>query len=125
MGLSVIFWSKTLSKRAIKKKFTDGGWFCFCHQDDIDLAVAAAKRAFHRNSEWRLYDASKRREILTKFADLIARDASYLAELESYNNGMLLTLARSFLIRAVSSVRYLASLADKSHGDTIPIGNIF
>lgn len=84
--------------------------------------MAAAKRAFHRNSEWRLYDASKRREILTKFIDLIERDASYLAELESYNNGILLTLANFFLKLTVSSGRYLASLADKYHGDTIPLG---
>lgn len=98
---------------------------CFCHQPDVDLAVAAAKRAFHRNSEWRLYDASKRREILTKFADLIARDAAYLAELESYNNGMLLTFARNLIIRAANITRYIASLADKSHGDTNPLGNTF
>lgn len=87
--------------------------------------MAAAKRAFHRNSEWRLYDASKRREILTKFADLIVRDASYLAELESYNNGMLLTAAHICMVRSAASVRYIASLADKSHGDTIPLGKTF
>lgn len=97
----------------------------FCHQADINLAVAAAKRAFHRNSEWRLYDASKRREILNKFADLIVRDSSYLGELESYNNGMLLNLSKYVTAGTANAVRYLASLADKSHGDTIPLGKAF
>lgn len=89
---------------------------------DIDLAVAAAKRAFHRNSEWRLYDASKRREILSKFADLVLRDGTYLAELESYNNGVVLSYAKNFIPLAASGIRYIASLADKYHGDTIPLG---
>ncbi|CAH2071546.1 unnamed protein product, partial [Iphiclides podalirius] len=93
---------------------------------DINLAVQAAKRAFHRNSEWRLMDAAQRRTLLHKFGDLIERDLEYLAELESYNNGMVLNDARRFLNTAVESTRYLASLADKIQGDTIPLsGEVF
>ncbi|KAG6459613.1 retinal dehydrogenase 1 [Manduca sexta] len=95
-------------------------------KEDIDAAVSAAKRAFHRNSEWRLLDASKRGEILNKFADLVARDTDYLAELESYNNGIILQFAKSFLTKVPSTIRYVASLADKIQGDTIPAdGEIF
>ncbi|KAL0882264.1 hypothetical protein ABMA27_000795 [Loxostege sticticalis] len=87
---------------------------------DIDLAVAAAKRAFHRNSEWRLLDASQRGRLLNKFADLVERDFKYLAELESFNNGMVLKNATMIMSGAGNTIRYLASLADKIQGDTIP-----
>ncbi|KPJ18956.1 Retinal dehydrogenase 1 [Papilio machaon] len=94
---------------------------------DINLAVAAAKRAFHRNSEWRLMDASQRWAILDKFADLVQRDSQYLAELECCNNGMLLSSAiMSLKYGVVENIRYLASLADKIQGDTIPLnGEVF
>nr|XP_049694658.1 aldehyde dehydrogenase 1A1 [Helicoverpa armigera] len=93
---------------------------------DIDLAVAAAKRAFHRNSEWRQLDASQRGEIIRKFADLIERDAQYIAELESYNNGTVLNFASQFVSRFVKTARYLSSCADKLHGDTLAAdGEVF
>ncbi|XP_068631509.1 aldehyde dehydrogenase 1A1-like [Battus philenor] len=93
---------------------------------DINLAVAAAKRAFHRNSPWRLLDAAQRRTLLSKFADLVERDAGYLSELESYNNGMVLSNSRHLMGMAIETIRYLASLADKIQGDTVPIsGDLF
>ncbi|CAH2071509.1 unnamed protein product, partial [Iphiclides podalirius] len=93
---------------------------------DIDLAVRAARRAFHRNSEWRLFDAAQRRNLLNKFADLIERDTAYLAKLETYNNGMLLASSKYFIASCVDNVRYLASLADKVQGNTIPLsGEVF
>ncbi|KAJ8733361.1 hypothetical protein PYW08_001659 [Mythimna loreyi] len=91
---------------------------------DIDLAVAAAKRAFHRNSEWRQLDASQRGAILHKFSELVERDWNYLAELESYNNGMVISLAKA--LRLVNLIRYIASCADKIKGDTIAAdGEVF
>ncbi|XP_013200197.2 aldehyde dehydrogenase 1A1 [Amyelois transitella] len=88
---------------------------------DVNEAVKAARRAFHRNSEWRLMDASQRGRILNKFADLVERDAEYLGQLESYDNGMVLNLAQLVTGSAGKSIRYIASLADKIQGDTIPI----
>ncbi|XP_048007485.1 aldehyde dehydrogenase 1A1-like isoform X2 [Leguminivora glycinivorella] len=93
---------------------------------DIDLAVSAAKIAFHRNSEWRLLDASARGQILCRFADLVKRDLQYLADLESYNNGMLINFARWAIAGSEKSIRYIASLADKIQGDTLPAdGDVF
>ncbi|XP_063360289.1 aldehyde dehydrogenase 1A1-like [Cydia amplana] len=93
---------------------------------DINLAVSAAKAAFHRNSEWRLLDASARGQILCRFAALVERDALYLAALESYNNGMLITFAQWAIIRSGKFIRYIASLADKIQGATIPAdGDVF
>ncbi|KOB68511.1 Aldehyde dehydrogenase, partial [Operophtera brumata] len=88
--------------------------------------VEAAQRAFHRNSEWRLMDASQRGNILRKFADLLERDSEYLAQLESYNNGLLVSTAAQLGSRLGHTARYVASLADKIQGDTIPLdGEVF
>ncbi|XP_013200199.2 aldehyde dehydrogenase 1A1 isoform X2 [Amyelois transitella] len=93
---------------------------------DIDEAVKAARRAFHRNSEWRLMDASQRGRLLSKLADLIDRDFEYLSQLESYDNGMVMNFANMLVGGAGNFVRYIAGLADKVQGDTIPAdGDVF
>ncbi|GBP23977.1 Retinal dehydrogenase 1 [Eumeta japonica] len=87
---------------------------------DIEKAVAAARRAFHRKSEWRGLTASARGRLLHRFADLIERDAQYLATLESTNNGAVSTMTPILMSGAANYARYTAGLADKIHGDTIP-----
>ncbi|KOB69791.1 Aldehyde dehydrogenase, partial [Operophtera brumata] len=75
---------------------------------DIEAAVEAAQRAFHRNSEWRLMDASQRGNILRNFADLLERDSEYLIELESLNNGMVTSFAK-IKMQVRSTVLYIAN----------------
>ncbi|XP_059056628.1 aldehyde dehydrogenase 1A1-like [Achroia grisella] len=87
---------------------------------DIDEAVKAARRAFHRNSEWRQLDASQRGQILQNFATLVERDADYLNQLETHDNGMIKLMANMMSDFAVKSIRYIASLADKVQGYTVP-----
>ncbi|XP_050343908.1 aldehyde dehydrogenase, cytosolic 1-like isoform X2 [Nymphalis io] len=94
-------------------------------KEDIDAAVQAAKRAFHRKSVWRLTSPSRRAELLYKFAALVQRDLEYLAHLETYNNGMIIRNSRRFVKLAVDYIKYNASLADKVHGKTMPIGGLF
>ena len=48
-------------------------------QADVDLAVAAARKAFEIGSEWRNTDASARGALILKFAQLIRRDLDYLS----------------------------------------------
>lgn len=48
-------------------------------QADVDLAVAAARAAFQKDSPWRKIDASARGKLLYKLADLIEQNAVYLA----------------------------------------------
>ena len=48
-------------------------------QADVDKAVAAAKEAFKLGSPWRRMDASRRGELLHKFANLIEKNIPYLA----------------------------------------------
>jgi len=56
-------------------------------EKDVDKAVAAARAAFQKGSEWRSMPSSKRRDLILKLADLIERDHAYLAEIETLDNG--------------------------------------
>ncbi|MDK0628335.1 aldehyde dehydrogenase family protein [Clostridium perfringens] len=87
---------------------------------DIDLAVAAAKKAFHRYSEWRTMDASQRGRLLLKLADLVDRDAKYLGQLETLDNGKPVKQAETEALWSASILRYFAGKADKIFGQTIP-----
>ena len=84
--------------------------------------MKAAKRAFHRNSEWRLLDAQARGKLLYKFAELVQRDINYLIQLETYNNGMTYSNSKRFVESGVDYIKYNAGLADKIVGTTIPVG---
>ena len=48
-------------------------------QPDVDAAVAAARAAFAFTAPWRTMDASKRGELINKFADLLERDLEYIS----------------------------------------------
>ncbi|XP_075974915.1 aldehyde dehydrogenase X, mitochondrial-like [Anticarsia gemmatalis] len=87
---------------------------------DIDLAVAAAKKAFYRYSEWRKLDASQRGHLLYKLADLLDRDADYLGELETLDCGKPVKQAIAEVHWSANVVRYFAGKADKILGNTIP-----
>lgn len=87
------------------------------------MAVAAAKKAFHRYSEWRALDASQRGRLLLKLADLLERDVKYLSELETLDNGKPVKQAYGEIIWSAGILRYYAGKADKILGNTIPAGN--
>src|ERR1700678_2375387 len=55
-----------------------------CGRSEVGLAVASARQA---NSAWRRTAPALRAELLTKLADLIARDADELARLETEDSG--------------------------------------
>ncbi|KAL1494406.1 hypothetical protein ABEB36_010009 [Hypothenemus hampei] len=90
-------------------------------EEDVDLAVAAAKKAFARRSPWRQMDASERGKLITKFADLIERDAQYLSELETLNSGKPLEAVKAELKAYVNVLKYYAGYCDKIYGNTIPV----
>ncbi|XP_050347067.1 aldehyde dehydrogenase X, mitochondrial-like [Nymphalis io] len=87
---------------------------------DIDIAVAAAKKAFHRYSDWRTMDASRRGMLLLKLAELIESQARYLAELETLDCGKPVKIAEEEVYYSTSVIRYYAGKADKILGSTIP-----
>lgn len=93
---------------------------------DVDKAVAAAKKAFARDSPWRTLDASARGNLMNKFADLIERDSEYIANLEAVDNGKTFAAALFDIKISINTIRYYAGYADKIHGNTIPVdGNMF
>src|SRR5436853_4285286 len=74
---------------------------------DVDLAVAAAEKAF---ADWSPKPAAERSKILLRIADLIERDHEKLARAESIDTGKPLTLARTLDIpRAASNFRFFAT----------------
>jgi phenylacetaldehyde dehydrogenase len=87
---------------------------------DVNLAVAAARRAFD-DGTWRKVSPAARGKLLWKLADLIERDLEELAELESIDNGKPYAVARvADLPLAVDMFRYMAGWATKITGTTLP-----
>jgi aldehyde dehydrogenase (NAD+) len=93
---------------------------------DVDLAVAAARKAFE-DGPWPRISASERGRLLNRLADLIERDREELAALESLDNGKPYRDAiNADLPLTIKCYCYYAGWADKIHGKTIPIeGNYF
>jgi len=93
---------------------------------DVDLAVAAAQKAFD-SGPWHTMAAAERGRLLNKLADLIEQNADELAELEALDNGKPVAVAKAAdLHLTVACYRYYAGWADKVQGKTIPIaGNYF
>jgi aldehyde dehydrogenase (NAD+) len=90
---------------------------------DVDLAVKAARKAFHSKSAWRRMSASERGKLLNRLADLIEQNIDELATLESLDNGKPRHVARTAdLPLVIGCYRYYAGWADKIQGKTIPIG---
>ena len=74
---------------------------------DVDLAVAAAEKAF---ADWSKKPAAERSGILLRIADLIERDLEKFARAESIDTGKPLSLARGLDIpRAASNFRFFAT----------------
>jgi len=87
---------------------------------DVGRAVAAAKAAFY-DGEWRKLTASARGDLLRRLADLIAKEAERLAEIETTDNGKLIAEMRAQLKYIPQWFHYFGGLADKIEGRVIPI----
>ncbi|MEI9965917.1 MAG: aldehyde dehydrogenase [Caulobacteraceae bacterium] len=87
--------------------------------EDVDRAVKAAHAAF--KGPWRSMTASARGAVLRKFADLVAENADRLGELETRDNGKLITEMRGQLRYIPQWFNYFGGLADKIEGRVIPI----
>ncbi len=85
---------------------------------DVDLAVAAARRAL--TGPWGQLTGFGRARLLRRLAGLIARDADQLAGIETRDTGKLLREMRGQLASIPEWFYYFAGLADKLQGSTIP-----
>ena len=86
--------------------------------DDVDLAVRAARGAL--SGPWSQITGFGRAKLMRKVGDLIARDADYLAGLETRDTGKLAREMRDQLAVIPEWFYYYAGLADKLEGSTIP-----
>jgi 5-carboxymethyl-2-hydroxymuconic-semialdehyde dehydrogenase len=78
-------------------------------QEDIDLAVAAARRAFDEGP-WPRLQARARSRILNRIADIVESRDARLAELESFDSGLPITQALGQAQRAAENFRFFADL---------------
>ena len=86
---------------------------------DVDLAVAAAARAF---PAWKATAAAQRGRLLGKLADAIETHADELAELESRDTGHPIRDTKMLdAPRTAATFRYFAGMADKYQGSVVPV----
>ncbi len=88
---------------------------------DVDLAVAAARRAFE-DSDWSRLTASERGRLVWRIGDLILENVEELAQLESLDNGKPIVVARAADVPLAADLfHYMAGWATKIEGNTIAI----
>ncbi|VWB87715.1 betaine-aldehyde dehydrogenase [Burkholderia lata] len=86
---------------------------------DVDLAVAAARRAFE-SSGWRGMAPHARTAVLLRLADAIEQHADELAALETLDNGMPAWFSAAVVKMTVDTFRYYAGWPTKILGTTVP-----
>lgn len=86
---------------------------------DVDLAVAAARRAFE-SSGWRSMSPHARTAVLLRLADSIEQHADELAALETLDNGMPAWFSSAVVKMTVDTFRYYAGWPTKILGTTVP-----
>src|SRR5437899_4208975 len=88
---------------------------------DVDLAVAAARKAFD-SGPWPRMSAAERGRIVWRLGDLITQNVDEMARLESLNTGKTLFDSGKVEIPFAAEVfRYYAGWATKIHGETLQL----
>ncbi|MBE1553331.1 aldehyde dehydrogenase family protein [Sporosarcina limicola] len=89
--------------------------------EDIDIAVAAARKAFD-DGEWTKMPAADRSHLIYKFANLLEENREELAQLEALDNGKPYAVALADDVDGtVQHFRYYSGWATKLLGKTTPI----
>jgi acyl-CoA reductase-like NAD-dependent aldehyde dehydrogenase len=90
--------------------------------DDVDRAVAAARRAFDEGPWGAASSPRERASVLMKAAELIRRDREMLAKLETYDSGKLYSDSLEDVDEAAFMFEYYAGWATKVAGSVPPVG---
>jgi len=88
--------------------------------EDVNLAVAAAKRAF-TSGPWPRMLPRERSRILHKIADIVESRDDVLAELESFDSGLPITQALGQARRAAENFRFFADLVVAQHDNAFKV----
>ncbi|KAI0484419.1 aldehyde dehydrogenase [Xylariaceae sp. FL0804] len=92
---------------------------CEATEKDIDIAVAAARKAFE--GSWRLTTPQQRGLYMNKLANLLEEKSELLSAVESLDNGKSINMARGDVGNVIGVIRYYAGWADKIRGQTIDV----
>ena len=87
--------------------------------DDVRRAVEAAQTAL--DGPLRKVHAAKRSVLMNALAELLKANSNELAELESFDNGKPLAMAKGDVAASVNHLRYYAGWPTKIEGETIPV----
>jgi len=84
---------------------------------DVDLAVAAARRAFE--GPWSRFTPAERQLCLLRLADLVEAEFDDLARIDTLEMGRPITPSLSMKSMVVRLIRYFAGAATAIHGQTL------
>lgn len=90
------------------------GRFPEADEQDVDLAVQAARRAW---TDWRHADGATRAAVLAKVAELIRRDVEEIARTECVEAGKPIRQSRDEVLSSAGLWEYAATLARHNYGD--------
>ncbi len=88
--------------------------------EDARAALEASEKAFHE-SWWASDDGARRAKALLRLAGRLEEQRERFALLETRNNGKTLREATGDIGYVVRTIEYVAGLADKLQGETIPV----
>ncbi len=91
-------------------------------KEDVDRAVAAARKAFDEGP-WPRMSPYERGRIIQKLADRIRERADEIAQIESLNTGKPITRSKGEILGSAMVFDYYAGAGDKFYGETIPMGD--
>src|SRR5215475_6122081 len=86
-------------------------------KEDIDRAVAAARRAFE--GPWSKVKPFERQNLLLRLADLVEKNFDELSQLDTLDMGAPVRRTRAYHLRAVGMLRYYAGQTTAIHGETV------
>ncbi len=86
--------------------------------EDVDLAVAAARRAF--TGPWSRFTPADRQKLLVKIHDMVANRWDELALLETLDMGAPLARTRKMKDRMLQTIMFFASQTMNCAGQTVP-----
>ncbi|KAH8794779.1 aldehyde dehydrogenase-like protein [Hyaloscypha finlandica] len=89
--------------------------------DDVDSAVAAARKAF-KDPSWRDMSPTDRGNMMMVLSDLVAKHADTLATIETWDNGKPYGDSLGDVGEVVGVLKYYGGYADKIHGQVIDTG---
>ena len=94
-----------------------------CAEQDVDVAVAAARAAPSRPASGVTCRPRKERRVLSNFADLLIENSEELALLETLDMGKPIRFSAAVDIQtAANSIRWSAEAIDKLYGEIAPTG---